>query len=82
MERRDAGRLTNTPKRGRLLLWTFAYTLVSFATLSLHRDAFAAQLIDVRVGEHRGYTRVVLELDALAAYQVTEPRDASPINMT
>lgn len=80
MERRQPGRPRNAPGHGRLLLWTLGYTLTAFVLLSLHEEAFAAQLVDVRVGEHKGYTRLVLELDSLAAYQVSEPRgDGDPV---
>ncbi len=77
MERREPGRLANAPGHGRLLLWTLGYALAAFALLSMHGEAFAARLVDVRVGEHKGYTRVVLELDSLAAYQVSEPREGA-----
>lgn len=38
----------------------------------------ASELADVRVGTHRGYTRVVLETDAPASYRLGEPEEGTP----
>lgn len=52
-----------------LICAAFALTL-----FIVGRPADAAELTDVRVGKHQGYTRVVLELDSLTGYQVSEPK--------
>jgi hypothetical protein len=51
--------------------------------LSLHAaPSVAARLTAVRVGTHPGYTRVVLETDAPAAYQVLEASADAPGEVT
>jgi len=51
--------------------------------LWLHADpSAAARLTAVRVGTHPGYTRVVLETDAPAAYQVLEASADTPGEVT
>ena len=47
-----------------------AAALAALLVLALGSAAHAARLVDVRVGLHPGYARVVLETDAPAAHQV------------
>jgi hypothetical protein len=43
------------------------------ATLGIAPAARAAQLVEIRVGVHPGFTRVVFELDSQAGYSVARP---------
>jgi len=43
------------------------------ATLGIAPGARAAQLVEIRVGVHPGFTRVVFELDSEAGYSVARP---------
>jgi len=72
MARRDTGRATSAT-RYQQRLSTLAALLGAFLALSAPPSAWGATLTDVRIGKHQEFTRVVLELDALAGYQVFEP---------
>jgi hypothetical protein len=54
--------------------------LIVFAALGvLAAPAWSARIVDVRAGDHPGYSRVVLELDAPAAYRIEQIEiDGSP----
>jgi hypothetical protein len=43
---------------------------LAFALLAAAAPAFAAQVTDVRVGQHPGFSRVVFELDSATGYKV------------
>jgi hypothetical protein len=59
------------------------WAMVVAAALCLHAAvASAARLTAVRVGTHPGYTRVVLETDAPAAYEVLETSGETPGEVT
>jgi len=61
----------DTPRRYAGLLGSLGIG-VALATglLMLPLDALAAELVEVRVGRHPGFTRVVFELDSPAGYKV------------
>ncbi len=62
---------------------TRAWPVAVAAALWLHAvPSAAARLTAVRVGTHPGYTRVVLETDAPAAYQVLEASTDAPDEVT
>jgi len=66
-------------KNSRSRAWPMALAVA----LWLHADpSAAARLTAVRVGTHPGYTRVVLETDAPAAYQVLEASADTPGEVT
>ncbi len=50
-----------------------AVACTALATLGIAPAARAAQLVEIRVGVHPGFTRVVFELDSEAGYSVARP---------
>ena len=58
-------------RQERAALRCVTYLLVAAAALWAP-SAWAAQVLDVRVGHHADYTRVVFELDAFVGYQIEQ----------
>jgi hypothetical protein len=53
-----------------------AFALFGAALVLLPADARAANVVQVRVGEHPDFTRIVFELDQRAGYRVERKRGA------
>ncbi len=51
----------------------YALACVLFAANGLASHAGAAELVEIRVGVHPGFTRVVFELDSEAGYSIARP---------
>lgn len=63
-----------TTHRGIRLLLAWALTALALAAT----PAWSAEIVDVRVGRHPDFTRVVFELDSPTGYRIERHADATP----
>lgn len=70
--------------RTRIVHWSAAqglrWLLVGAVAWLMASPAWAARVVDVRVGQHAGYSRLVFELDMPAGYKVERHSPAAGVN--